>query len=367
MSQGSNGLSVLLIIFSQLNRYLASAVLKGTFLVLIALIPLLSLFVLTDELDELKNSYYGVTELVMIIGLSLPRYLYEIFPIATLIGALTGLGTLASRSELVAMRAAGFSLRQIIFGALLAGGLLAIITLLLGEFGAPAAEHQLRAVQSYAKTGQTVQLTDSGFWARDGDYLMNIREVLPGARLRDIFIYELDKTRLHATWYAQQADYDQGRWMLYHIQRTYLLANRTVTESIDHMTWNSLLNPALLEIIAIEPRELCIRSLLSYLDFLQASHQDQNAYAVALWNKLIHPVFVLVMIFLAIPVLLATTRSRSLGLKIFIGIPFGIAFYVISHIFTYLALLYSFNPAIAAVMPLLLFTSLALWLIQRLN
>ena len=39
-----------------------------------------------------------------------PQYLYEILPIAALIGSVLGLGTLASNSELIVMRSVGVSL-----------------------------------------------------------------------------------------------------------------------------------------------------------------------------------------------------------------------------------------------------------------
>jgi hypothetical protein len=106
------------------------------------LLPLLGFFILADEIDAVGVDGYGLADALVFMALSLPRYAYQVFPIATLIGALIGLGALASRSELVAMRAAGFSVARIIRAGLLGGVLLAALAVVVGEVIAPVAEQR---------------------------------------------------------------------------------------------------------------------------------------------------------------------------------------------------------------------------------
>jgi lipopolysaccharide export system permease protein len=102
----------------------------------------MGVFILSDELDAIGTERYGLAEAMLFTLLSLPRYLYQLFPIATLIGALIGLGTLASRSELVAMRAAGVSVAQSRASALLGGLLLATAGCGARRVVAPIAEQR---------------------------------------------------------------------------------------------------------------------------------------------------------------------------------------------------------------------------------
>jgi lipopolysaccharide export system permease protein len=86
---------------------------------------------------------------------------------------------------------------------------------------------------------------------------------------------------------------------------------------------------------------------------------------VEFWRKLVQPLLILAMIFVSIPVLLGSARSSGIGIKIFAGIVIGIAFYLVSQTFSYLALLYDMSPALAAVAPPVLFVLGALWLLRR--
>jgi lipopolysaccharide export system permease protein len=348
-----------------LDRYLAGAVIGGTMLTLAVLLPLLGFFILADEMDAVGTNDYGFGDALLFVTLSLPRYAYQVFPIATLIGALVGLGTLAGRSELVAMRAAGVSIARIVLGALVGGLLLAVAAVIIGEGVAPPAEQRALTLRETAQSGDTMQVTENGFWARDGDSFINIREVQPGAELRDISIFQVKGTNLVTATHADSASYRDGNWVLQGIQRSHVSGAGIEVERIDEAGWSSLLDPKLLKVIVVEPHALPVWGLYRYVRFMQQSEQDAGRYQVAFWGKLVHPFLVLAMIFVSIPVLLGSARSSGLGAKVFFGIVIGIAFYLVSRSFQYLALLYGLNPALAAAAPPLLFVAGAMLLLRR--
>ncbi|WPL16032.1 Lipopolysaccharide export system permease protein LptG [Thiorhodovibrio winogradskyi] len=348
-----------------LDRYLAMAVIAGTLITLAALLPLLGIFILADEMDNMGTNAYGFSAALLYVTLSLPRYAYQLFPIATLIGALVGLGMLASRSELVAMRAAGVSIGRIVLGALAGGLVLAIAALLLGEGLAPLTDQRALALRTSAQSGQDIQITEHGFWARDDNAFINVRQVLPDARLRDIVILELEGTRLITATHAREAHYESDRWILKDISRSHIGEDSVRAEHLARDRWQSLIDPALLKVMVVEPHSLPIWGLWRYLRFLDESEQDSGPYQVAFWGKLVHPILVLAMIFISIPVLLGSARSTGLGIKIFAGILIGIAFYLINRTFTYLALLYGLDPALAAFFPPAMFVLIALWILRR--
>jgi lipopolysaccharide export system permease protein len=348
-----------------LDRYLASAVIGGTIVTLAVLLPLLAVFILADEMDQVGTNNYRFIDALAFVTLSLPRYTYQVFPIATLIGALVGLGQLAGRSELVAMRAAGQSIGRIVLGALAGGLLLALVAVLLGEVVAPPAEQRAQALRSTAQGDGVVQMTASGFWAKDDNAFVNIRGIEPGARLRDISIYEIEDAWLTTATHAREANYRDGAWVLEGIERSRIAADRVEVERIDSATWSSLLNPQLLKVIVVEPQVLPVWGLYRYIRYMRRTEQDAGPYEVAFWNKIVHPVLILAMIFVSIPVLLGSARSSGIGAKIFAGIIIGIAFYLVSRTFSYLALLYGMNPALAAIVPPVLFVLGALWLLRR--
>jgi lipopolysaccharide export system permease protein len=352
-----------------LDRYLAGAVIAGTLVTLAVLLPLLGFFLLADEMDEVGENGYLLSDAVLFVTLILPRYTYQAFPIATLIGALVGLGSLASRSELVAMRAAGLSVGRIVYAAIKGGALLALVAVAIGEGVAPVAEQQALQWRSEAQSGQVTLKTEYGFWARDGSSYINILEILSGAHLRDISIYELDELgdeqRLIRATRAENARYVKGSWVLEGISRSTIGDERVEVSRLDQAGWSSLLNPALLKIVVVEPQVLPVWDLLRYVRYMVANGQDAGPYEVAFWSKAIYPFLILAMIFVSIPIVLGSARTSGLGARILLGVLVGIAFYLVSRTFSYFALLYNMSPLTATLIPPLLFLSVAFWVLKR--
>ena len=107
-----------------LDRYIGAVVFRSIGLVLLVLLALDGFFRLARELNKVGTGNYDQGEMFTYLILTTPTHVVEFFPIAALLGAITGLGALANESELVVMRAAGVSLLRI------SGSVLWIITLL---------------------------------------------------------------------------------------------------------------------------------------------------------------------------------------------------------------------------------------------
>ncbi len=338
----------------------------GTLLTLGVLVPLMGVFILADEVGSIGVERYGLIDAVLFMLLSMPRYLYQIFPIATLIGALIGLGALASRSELVAIRAAGFSVGQIVRAGLMGGALLAGVAIVLGEVVAPLAEQRGVELRRQALSGDVAQRTPDGFWAVDDGAYVNIREIRSGTSLSDIYIYRIDpaKGTLIAT-HAKAANYRNGQWMLEEIARSRVNAQGVEVEHIARTGWNSMLDPGLLKVVVADPRALPVWGLYKYIRFMSINKQDAGAYEVAFWAKIMHPVLTLSMILIAIPILLGSSRSTGMGRRIFAGVLVGILYYLMSRTFAYMALLFGMSPFLAAIAPPALFVGGALILLKR--
>ena len=349
-----------------IDRYLAGAVIGGSVVTLAVLLPLIAFFMLADEMDAVKDEGYRLADAMLYVTLALPRFAYQLFPIATLIGALVGLGSLASRSELVAMRAAGVSIARIVGASMLGGLLLAVVAVAVGEGLAPIADQEGLRMKSEALSGQVPLATPYGFWARDGRTFVNIRQILPGAELRDISIYEIDEARhLTIATRAARARYVSGGWVLEDVARSRISPEGVEVERLPQEPWSSGISPSLLEVVAVQPQMLPIWGLHRYIRYMQANDQDAGSYEVAFWGKVVQPLLILAMIFVSIPLLLGSSRTSGTGVRIFIGILAGIVFYLISRTFSYLSLLYGLSPVVAAFTPPLLFLAAALLVLRR--
>lgn len=349
-----------------LDRYLAGAVIFGTLLTLGVLLPLMGFFLLADEIGQVGENGYRFTDALLFVALTMPRHLYQLFPIAILIGALVGLGSLASRSELVAIRAAGVSIRRIVYAAIKGGTLPAVVAVAVGEGVAPVAEQMALQWRAEAQSGQVTLKSEHGFWVRDGRAYINIRKILSGTHLQGIHIYEFnEERRLSRATRAGHARYTEGGWVLQEISRSMIGDGRVEISRVPEVGWNSLLAPEILKVVVVDPHVLPIWGLLKYIRYMAANNQDARPYEVVFWGKVVHPFLILAMIFVSIPILLGSARTGSFGSRMLSGVLVGIAFYLISRTFGYFALLYGMNPLAATLTAPLLFLVTAFWVLKR--
>ena len=121
---------------SKLVRYIGRSVLVSILAVLGVILGLALLFAYIDQLGDFDDNY-GALQALTYVLLAGPRRAYELLPMAALIGCLIGLGSLASSSELIIMRAAGVSLARIVWAVMKPMLLIMLAGVLIGEYVAP--------------------------------------------------------------------------------------------------------------------------------------------------------------------------------------------------------------------------------------
>ncbi|MEW8624981.1 MAG: LPS export ABC transporter permease LptG [Candidatus Thiodiazotropha sp.] len=348
-----------------LDRYIGRSVLTGVVAVMLLLLVLIGFFEVVAELEDVERGYTAAMAYSYVF-LGLPRYIYELFPVATLLGSLIGLGILAGNSELMAMRAAGISIARIVLSVLKAGLLILAAVIWVGEYLAPLTEQQAQRMKMEALSDQVSLKTRYGFWSRDDNTFINIRQVLPDAQLADVSLYEYDgESRLLRAVYAERASYRSGGWVLQNVSVSQFGDERIQVSQQPELAWQAQLEPASLDVLTVKPHMLAAWDLWRYVDYLRNNGQASISYEVAFWGKLAAPLVTLVMLLLSIPFVFGSLRSVSVGQRVFVGAMLGIVFYLLNRAFSYMAVVYSFNALLATALPLLFFIGLAWWMFRR--
>ena len=109
-------------------RYLTREIAGGIMAVLLGFLGLFAFFDLINELDDIGQGGYRLPQAVLYVLLGLPSHIYELMPVAALIGCIYALAQFAQNSEFTAMRAAGMSRQLALRGVLVLGVLLAVLT-----------------------------------------------------------------------------------------------------------------------------------------------------------------------------------------------------------------------------------------------
>ena len=348
-----------------LRRYLATEILAATALVMLALLMLFAFFDLVEEMKDLGRGGYRLKNVALHVLLSVPTHVYEVFPIAALMGTLFAMAQLVASTEYTVIRASGVSLSRLNGALLSIGAVLAVITFAFGEFIGPPAEQFAQRMRSLAIAGIVAQEFRSGLWVKDGQNFVNVGEVTPDAKLKRVRIYEFDDDfRLRTLSLAEHGEYlKEKTWTLKDVVTTTFEGSRTQVKTIPALQWNSVLEPQLLSMLLVKPDRMSTWSLYSYTQHLKENRQKALRYEIALWTKAMYPVAVLVMMVLAVPFALFQKRQGGVGGRIFTGIMLGLGFYVSNRLFGSLGLLYDWPAAFAAVTPTLLFFGIAMGLL----
>lgn len=351
-----------------LDAYIRRTIIMSILVTLLVLVILVGFITLMDELDDVGKGTYLVGDAFYYAFLVLPRRAYEVFPMAVLLGSLVGLGGLASNSELVAMRSAGVSLARIVRSVMKAGILVMLAVILVGEVIAPKTEQFAERMRSDKMANQITLKSKYGFWARDDRSFVNIRQILPGSQLQDIYIYEFSADqKLQIATHADYAHYEDNHWLLSGIQQTKFLESGVSSRHLEQATWASMLNPSLLDVVVVRPTMLPVWGLYHYINFMHENGQEATLYEVAFWSKIITPLVTLVMVFLAIPFVFGMLRTVGVGQRIFAGALLGLIFFLLNKAFGHMAVVYALNPLFAAAFPALLFLFLGFWFVRRIH
>lgn len=351
---------------NRLERYIGLYVIRAAAITALVLMGLMFFLTFVDEVRQVGRGSYQTMDAVLVTLFGMPRMVFEAFPIAALLGSLLGLGGLAARGELIAMRAAGMSLAGIVLAVVKAGLLMVLVVLALGEWLAPVSESAALELTAKKQHDQTVLKSRYGFWARDGANFVNIRRILPGSTLEDITLYEFSADRsLVRTTHAARAEYRDSGWHLLDVRETHMGPERLTTIKVASREWDAVLDPGLLTLVVARPLMLPLWDLWRYIHFVQANGQSASAYVAAFWGKLSTPLATLVMMVLAVPFVLGSLRSAGRGQRVFIGVLLGSGYFLLTRAMAFAAVAYSLNPMLTAMLPGALFLGLALYALRR--
>lgn len=355
---------------SILARYLGKEVAAATFLVLLALLALFALLDLARELGIMGLGNYQISRVLLFVALSIPGHVYELLPLAVLIGAIIALTQLALHSEYMVMRASGASVPRIAVAISVVGVVFALVTFLFGEFVAPATERLAQQLRLKALSGVVAQQFRSGLWVKDEGRFVNVQQVLADATLIGVRIFEFDKEfRLRSMSHAARGTYDgPNLWVLQDVRQTRLDGDRAVAAVVPRVEWRSELNPDILGVLLVDPQQMSATHLWSYVQHLRENRQKSSRYEIALWSKFIYPLAVMVMLVLALPFASLQRRTGGVGGRIIAGIMLGLSFHLLSRLFAHAGQLNDWPPLFAAAFPSLVFLGIAagmLWWVER--
>jgi len=349
----------------KLDRYIGKSVAVAILAVLGIILGLASLFAFIDEMGDISDSY-TLLDAGKYVALTAPRRVYDMLPMAALIGCLIGLGSLASSSELTIMRAAGVSVGRIVWAVMKPMLVLMIVGVLVGEYVAPPAENKAQAERSLALGSGDAQSGKHGMWHRQGDEFIHINTVQPHGLLYGVTRYRFDDQRhMLSASFARKAQYDNDHWQLSEVTTTLFHADRSEVVKAAEERWDVSLTPQLLSTVIVAPEALSISGLWGYIHYLADQGLNNGQYWLAFWVKVLQPLVTAALVLMAISFIFGPLRSVTLGQRVFTGVLVGFVFRIAQDLLGPSSLVFGFPPLLAVVLPAAVCAIAGLWLLRR--
>ena len=385
-----------------LQRYFAVSIMQAVAFVLVAFLALLAFMDLTGEVSAVGRNGYGIDNAFLYVLVLLPGHVYEVMPVAALIGTIYTMAQMASSSEFTIMRASSMSTAMAAWMLFRIGIVFVIITFIFGELITPRTAPLAEKMKLMSR-GTTVSAEfRSGLWTKDiiksdgmtgtitGSRFFNVHEVLPNGQLMGVKLYEFDtELRMRSLIVAATGAYQgSNTWRLADVSITHFsntavlhpgdvanLANNyrqqtslVSTEKRATLDLVSEVTPRILSVSASDPDRMSAVELAVYTRHLAENRQETERFKIAFWKKLVDPLTIFVLMALALPFAYLHSRSGGISLKIFIGIMIGVSFILVNTLFASLGLLSTWPAFLTALAPALLYLLLAiaaLWWVER--
>lgn len=364
-----------MIAFGLIDRYLARHVLVTTLAVWAVLLGFDVIGAFANELEQIGKGSYSISHAALYIFFTIPRRLYVVFPYVAVIGSLLGLGGLAARSELTAMRASGVSRMRIGLGAMIALGLLTMLMIINMETLAPASEQHSESILNEAKSNKVIMARYSGMWAREGKIFLNARSggekivnKVATIELQDVRLFEInDDGKLISLTTAKTALRQEKGWLLASVDRTDFKQNEVLSARQAQWFWPSDLDRRALESALFRGRYISSKELLTNIAYLQRNQLDAEKFVSTYWERWFYPINVLALCLSTLPFAFSSQRSGGFGKRLFFGIVIGITFLLLQKLFVDLANVYRFDVRIAMALPPVILMVLSFLLFRRLR
>lgn len=350
-----------------LERYIAKTTIIATALTTFVIVSVLFLIALLGELKHIGQGDYDVMQAIVYVILRLPNDLYQFSPMLLLLGSIIGLSILSSHRELAVMRASGFSNKRIIYSVLSAALIVILAISVLGEWLSPSLSYKAEVRKENAKNAGEAVVTSTGVWFHIENNFIHVKRVVGRQLLEGVTRYQFDdKHHLLAAYYAKTLRLEDHQWQMNEVVKTSFYKDRTKSQSFAKTPWELKLNPNLLNVGLVEPSQMSLPKLAKFALYLKQNGLQASEYQYDFWQRVLQPFASLIMIFLAIPFVLSTLSTTTIGWRVVAGILVGFIFFISNALLGQLCIVFQFPPFIAALLPLLIFAVIGLVLSNRL-
>jgi lipopolysaccharide export system permease protein len=363
-----------------IRRLIYSEVLASVLFVTLGFIALFFFFDFIDEIPAVGKGVtpYRLTQAMLYVGSRVPSHIYELLPIAVLIGTIYVMARLAQSSEYTILRTSGLGPWRALRTLLMLGLAFTVVTFVVGDYVAPVADRAGQLLKARFEGRITTGWT--GAWLKErqrySSFSVNVGSLSPEGNMQAVRIFESDSRGfLVSITQAPRATFGDGEWILFDAERREFNESgpgalaKIEQSKVPQMRWPTEITAEMVSVALLKPDRMSTLDLFEYIRHLEANNQNAQRYEIEFWRKVFYPLSCLVMVVLALPFAYLHFRSGGITGYVFGGVLIGISFFLLNNVFGYVGNLQNWVPWLTAAAPGLLYTMFSLgafgWLVLR--
>lgn len=351
-----------------LSKHVSKTAGQAMFGAALLLVFLFILFTYIAEFADLKPGYTAWDAFKYVLWQG-PNFLYDLLPVAALIGAVVGLGALASNSELIVMRASGVSIWRIVRWVIRPALLLVALAFVLSQWVIPYTNAHAKMIkqqkQHVSKVGSV-----SGYWSKENNRFIFVDYADALGQLKNVHVLDMDDNgHLQQTLLAEQGHFEHDQqWQFSNVQLSNIQPDGNAKQqNIKQMDMNLALQPRFVQIVTVSPDDLSPSQLVQYMRYMAEYSQVPKPYLLAFWTKLASPFSLIALVVVACSFIFGPLRTQTVGFRLVIALFIGLTFHYFQDFLGYASLVYSPSPMWFVVLPIVICFLIGVYLLRRIG
>ncbi|MDP3617472.1 MAG: LPS export ABC transporter permease LptG, partial [Rhodoferax sp.] len=284
-----------------IRRLIYGEVLSAVGFVTLCFLSLFFFFDLVEEIQAIGRpgaAAYQLGQALTYVTLMIPSHLYELLPIAVLIGTIFVMARFAKSSEYTILRTSGLGPWRALRTLLILGLGFVLMTFAIGDYLSPVADRSAQLLKARYQGRITVGHT--GAWLKErqaySQFAVNINALESDGGMRGLRIFEFDNQGfLMSVMQAESSSHGTDyAWTLKRVIRTEFPARNSDTAhisraQIDSFRWPNQISAEMVSAALLKPERMSTIDLFQYIQHLDANGQSAQRYQIEFWKKVFYP------------------------------------------------------------------------------
>ena len=355
-----------------LSRYVLAEFRRFFFLTMSAFVLLFIIGDFIEKVDDYIEHHASAIYVIKYIFYQIPQIAFLVMPVAVLLSTLLALGMMSKNSEIVAMKASGIPLYRIaapIFGAAVA---LACLVFWANETAIPFCNAKAEYIKrvKIEKKSAPPSIKQNRLWFRgpNGEIinlgLIDFHRNVPTCY--GVTFYQLDSGfRLTGRIDAEKMSWQDGRWVLANGTAYKFAGGRITPEKFVSLPVDLPERPDDFKQAEKLSEEMNISELLHYIAQLRNEGYNPVKYVVDLHGKIAFTLANIIMVIVAVPFSLKTSRSGGMALGVGISVALAICYWFLYNFSISLGHAGRFPPFFAAWLANALFCAMGVYMLLQ--